>query len=210
MGIAERRQREREQRAQDIVDAAEQVFFSKGYEKATMDEIAEAAELSKGTLYLYYKTKEELYLAIAIRGNVILRKMAQEVLHDEMSGLEKIITITQAYFRFYEQQRPYFDALHFMDTSEMTHEAIQERHQAFERSENALYLLRDVITQGMEDGSIRADVDPIKQALLVWGQALGVLQVMISKECMMVDVLKMQREDLMEAFYITLRRSLIP
>lgn len=210
MGIAERRQREKEQRAQDIVDAAEKIIFSKGYEKATMDEIAEAAELSKGTLYLYYKTKEELYQAIAIRGNIILRKMAQAALHDDMNGLVKIITITQAYFRFYEQHRSYFDALHHMDTSEMTPEAIQERHQAFERSENALYLLRDVIAQGVEDRSIRSDVDPMKQALLVWGQALGVLQVMISKECMMVDVLNVQRKDLMEAFYTTLQRSLMP
>ena len=210
MGIAERRQREKEQRAQDIVDAAEKVIFSKGYEKATMDEIAEAAELSKGTLYLYYKTKEELYQAIALRGNAILRKMAQAALRDDMSGLEKIITITQAYFRFYEQERPYFDALHYMDTSEMTPEAIHERHEAFERSENALYLLRDVIAQGIEDGSIRPDADPMKQALLVWGQALGVLQVMMSKECMMVDVLKVQREDLMNAFYTTLQHSLMP
>lgn len=208
MGIAERRQREREQRSQDIVDAAEEVFFSKGYEGATMDEIAETAELSKGTLYLYYKTKEELYFAIAMRGNAILRKMALESVHEEMTGLQKIMAMTQAYFQFYEERRPYFDALHFMDTSTITREEMDERHEAFERSEGALQLLRDLVAQGVEDGSIRPDVDPVRQALLIWGQALGVIQILISKECMIADVFEVTRESLMEAFYVTLHRSL--
>ena len=208
MGIAERRQREKEQRAQDIVDAAEEVIFSKGYEGATMDEIADAAELSKGTLYLYYKTKEELYFAIAKRSDAILRKMALEAVHEEMSGLEKIIGMTQAYFHFYEKQRPYFDALHFMDTSTITREEMEERHQTFERSEGALQLLRDLVAQGVEDGSIRSDVDPVRQALLVWGQALGVIQILISKECMIADMFEVTRESLMESFYVTLRYSL--
>ncbi|MCK5408322.1 MAG: helix-turn-helix transcriptional regulator, partial [Candidatus Krumholzibacteria bacterium] len=60
MGIAERREREKEQRRIDIIDAAERVFFSKGWQAATMDDVAEAVELSKATLYLYFKNKEEL------------------------------------------------------------------------------------------------------------------------------------------------------
>ena len=67
MGITERREREKEQRHNDIIDAAEKVFFSRGLEHATMDNVAVEAELSKGTLYLYFKSKEELYLAILLR-----------------------------------------------------------------------------------------------------------------------------------------------
>ncbi|MDL1893205.1 helix-turn-helix transcriptional regulator, partial [Sphingobacteriales bacterium CHB3] len=52
MGIIERKEREKEQRREEIVTAAEKIFFEKGLAIATMDEIAEAAELSKGTLYL--------------------------------------------------------------------------------------------------------------------------------------------------------------
>jgi len=50
MGIVERRQREKEQRRSAIIDAAEAVFFSKGLEIATMDDVAEEAELSKRKL----------------------------------------------------------------------------------------------------------------------------------------------------------------
>ena len=48
MGITERREREKEQRKNDIVDAAERVFFKRGHEYATMDDVAIEAELSKG------------------------------------------------------------------------------------------------------------------------------------------------------------------
>ncbi len=65
MGIEERKQREKEERYNVIVDAAETVIFSKGIEQATMEEIAREAELSKGTLYLYFRSKNELYTAIA-------------------------------------------------------------------------------------------------------------------------------------------------
>jgi len=68
MGINERREREKEVRRDAILDAAENIFFSKGVDSSSMDEIASRAELSKGTLYLYFKNKDELYHGIIHRG----------------------------------------------------------------------------------------------------------------------------------------------
>lgn len=207
MGITERRQREKEQRSQDIIDAAEKVFFSKGYEKATMDEVAEEAELSKGTLYLYFKTKEDLYLAIALRGNAILRHLALQAIQDKQTGLDKIIAMTEAYFDFYNRYRNYFDAMHHLDTTELTQEQMQQRHEAFQRSEGALLLLSDIVAEGIKDGSIRPDINPQKQALLIWGQSLGVVQILIYKGCL-IEESNLSFETLMEAYFITLRHSL--
>lgn len=75
MGIHERKEREKEQRKEEILDAAQRIFFEKGLLAATMDEIAEAAELSKGTLYLYYSSKEDIYLAVMMRGMKTLHEM---------------------------------------------------------------------------------------------------------------------------------------
>ena len=67
MGIQERKERERERRRQQIIVAAKRVFSNKGFNKATMEDIATEAELSPGTLYLYFKNKEELYASLSIR-----------------------------------------------------------------------------------------------------------------------------------------------
>lgn len=64
--IQERRKRERNQRIQSILDAASKVFFSKGYIKATVDEIALEAEISKPTVYQYFKTKDDLFFSLML------------------------------------------------------------------------------------------------------------------------------------------------
>ena len=67
MGIQERKQRERERRRQQIIVAAKRVFSERGFSKTTMEDIAREAELSPGTLYLYFKNKDELYASLSLR-----------------------------------------------------------------------------------------------------------------------------------------------
>ncbi len=67
MGIHERKERERERRRQQIIVAAKRVFSEKGFTRATMEDIAHEAELSPGTLYLYFKNKDELYASLSLR-----------------------------------------------------------------------------------------------------------------------------------------------
>lgn len=56
-----------EERKDQIMNAAEEVFSQKGFSDARMDDIAEETGLSKGTLYLYYKSKDDLIIAILDR-----------------------------------------------------------------------------------------------------------------------------------------------
>ncbi len=83
MGISQRKEREKEQRRKDIIDAAEKVFFKKGLNNSTMDEVAKEAELSKGTLYLYFKSKEEIHFEIRTRALNILSKMFKKAISEK-------------------------------------------------------------------------------------------------------------------------------
>ena len=64
MGVAERREREREEVRQKILDAARELFMSEGYEKVTMRRIAEAIEYSPTAIYLHFEDKDDLVLAL--------------------------------------------------------------------------------------------------------------------------------------------------
>src|SRR5215468_9868106 len=59
-----RRGRERAQRERDILTAARQVFLDRGYARATMDDVARAAEFSKPTLYQYFENKDALFFSL--------------------------------------------------------------------------------------------------------------------------------------------------
>ena len=64
MGVIERRQRERQERVERILKAALKVFAKKGFSDASMNEIAEEAELGKATIYYYFPSKEKLFFSL--------------------------------------------------------------------------------------------------------------------------------------------------
>lgn len=63
-----RKEREKEARREAILNAAARVFLRKGYYEATLDEIAAEAEMAKGTIYNYYKDKQDLFISLANHG----------------------------------------------------------------------------------------------------------------------------------------------
>ena len=191
MGIIERRQREKEHRHNDIIDAAERVFFSKGFENATMDDVAEEAELSKGTLYIYFKSKEDLYLAITKRGLDILTKVFEKAFSKATIGLEKIYTIGQAYRDFSKKHTDYFQAMAYFDlrVKEISNESPNAKA-SIDQGEKVLTICAEAIRCGIEDGSIRSDLDPEKAAIVLWGQTNGILQLILNKGKHMKEMLK--------------------
>lgn len=66
MGIQERKKREKEGRRKQILAASKQLFAERGFYQTTMEEIANAAELSPGTIYLYFKSKDELFAELSL------------------------------------------------------------------------------------------------------------------------------------------------
>jgi AcrR family transcriptional regulator len=187
VGIAERKEREKEQRKNDIVDAAERVFFKKGHEEATMDDVAEEAELSKGTLYLYFKNKEDLYLAIHLRGNRILYSIFESAVKNETLGIEKTRAIGKAYVEFFNKYPDYFNAMLYFESREIDFEDQNSvAAECLVEGKATLQLLIESIITGIKDGSIRSNIDPIKTAINLWGQTTGILQIASLKEKMVL------------------------
>lgn len=182
MGILERKKREKEQRRNAITDAAEKVFFSKGVDIATMDDIAAAAELSKGTLYLYFKSKEDLYLAITKRALEILTDMFEEAVKNNESGIEKVRALGQAYSLFSRKFPDYFYAMIYAVSRIKEIQEDNSIAQACEQqADMAFAVLADSLKKGVGDRSIRSDIDPWKAAIILWGETTGILQLISSK-----------------------------
>jgi len=102
MGIQERKEREKERRRQQIIVAAKRVFSEKGFNKATMEDIAKEAELSPGTLYLYFKNKEELYASLSLRILQYLHLRVEHVNKEEVDPPQKIEALMEAMYDVYD------------------------------------------------------------------------------------------------------------
>lgn len=103
MGIRERKERERERRRQQIMVAAKRVFTNKGFGKATMEDIATEAELSPGTLYLYFKNKDELYASLSLRILQYLMIRLEHVNAESFTdAAQRLNALKEAMFDVYE------------------------------------------------------------------------------------------------------------
>jgi len=176
MGVHERKEREKEHRRDEILDAAQAVFFEKGLQSSTMDEIAEAAELSKGTLYLYYKSKEDLYLSVMMRGMGVLQDMFAKALSQGTNAIEVLQRISDTYYRFFLEHRNFFRMFHFFEHPQF-HKQVSEEMRAACSTENhrTWDLVISAIQKGMDEGLIRTDLSSPEIAVLLWSSANAIM-----------------------------------
>jgi AcrR family transcriptional regulator len=102
MGIRERRGREEHARFRTILKAAAKVFAAKGYYQTRMEDVAEAAELAKGTIYYYFGSKDEIYFRlIAGEAEKIFARIRRLIREEDsfLQTLEKLLDFYVDYFR---------------------------------------------------------------------------------------------------------------
>ncbi|MDP6777321.1 MAG: helix-turn-helix domain-containing protein [Candidatus Latescibacteria bacterium] len=201
MGVKERREREKERRRNEIIDAAERVFFSKGYIQATMDEVARDAELSKGAIYLYFRSKEELYLAINHRGLTLLEAMFAAVMAEESKGIELVRCIGEAYVEFSERHPDYFNAqIYYEAQGVQLNQADPHARACMEQGQKVLSHVVQAIQIGIHDGSVGTDTDPMELAIQLWGTTMGLIQLYHKRDVMPMFQM-IQADDLIPHYF---------
>jgi len=177
MGISERKEREREARRNAILDAAEAVFKSKGFANATMDDIAREAELAKGTVYLYYKSKEELQVGLVMRGLDLMKEAMELRMKDCPTAFDKIIATGEAYWDFAIQRPFYFSVMNMMDgphkSGQVSEESCSSLH---ERSSDVWKMLIQLLEDSKREGFVKQEVNSFAFAMLLWMNATALLR----------------------------------
>lgn len=194
MGTIERKEREKESRKESIIDAAQKVFFEKGLLLSTMDEIAETAELAKGTLYLYYKSKEDLYLAVMMRGLSLLHTMMRKAIDSNRSIVSLLLSLGDTYTSFYEHHKNYFRMMHFFETPQFHKQVSEEMMHVCDSVTQRLWdmVIRE-IKKGVELHLVRNDINPVEVSIMLWSNANTLLMRIDSqhemwKETMNIDL----------------------
>jgi AcrR family transcriptional regulator len=179
--IRKRKKDEREHRINDILECAKEVFYSKGYLKATMDEIALKARISKPTIYYYFKSKDVLFFSLILP--------VFENIHKELGRIEESLASSRyedgaalakdlfdSYYRIYLEFPMRFRIVQLSLQTGLTWKldgAVRE--DLYERARNNFRLLRKIMSAAMEKGHFRK-TNPYGLADLLWGQIVGIIQ----------------------------------
>jgi AcrR family transcriptional regulator len=182
MGIYERKKREKQRRRKDIIMAARKIFSVKGFNSATMEEIASEAELSPGTLYLYFKNKEELHTSLSIDILKYLSTQIHKVVNLDISVEEKIERFRDVFIDLYDHDPNILINLFHLQSGETLHNLSDEvMAQLKQNSAQAHGAIIQVIREGIEKG-IFIDEHPVAMADVLWGSYAGVVLWVDSKK----------------------------
>ena len=176
MGIKERKERERERRRQQLIVAAKRVFTKKDFNRATMEDIAKEAEVSPGTIYLYFKNKDELFVSLSLR---ILQFLCIRVEHVESEegadALVKLDKLIEAMYDVYD-----FDPRNFINISHLkTNDILKNLSPKMvieikKMLNKSMKSITGIFKEGIEKGVI-VDRHPVVLAEIFWSLFSGIV-----------------------------------
>lgn len=179
MGIEERREREKLQRRSTILEAARRLFSLKGYE-ATMDEIAEAAELSKPTLYRYFRNKDDLYVSIVLDGFRAVRDLFRDIAEGGGDAEEKTRAAFRAFVDFCMGDKEHFRITQYVITDYARNSISEDLARRINADFTELlgYGAR-MVEEGEAAGELKKGIDPLALAIVAWRTASGLLDLAV-------------------------------
>ena len=177
-----RKQRETDLRKQNIIEAAEKLFLANGYEDTTMNQIATESEFSKGSLYNYFKSKDDLYLAIGTKAYEILIDYTKYFVESKDPGLNQLKAVGYAYYEFTKNYPDYAHIFHdiFIKLPYVAQKSKDKltanEKEYLNRSEAYGEQFRDIIIKAIKTRSIRSDKDPFLIGFTLFMMTSGIMK----------------------------------
>ncbi|MSU49574.1 MAG: TetR/AcrR family transcriptional regulator [Opitutus sp.] len=205
-----RRDEEKEERRQAILDAAEKVISRDGWEATNFGEIAKRARLSRSLVYFYFPTRDDLFHAVCGRGLTDMEKRFASALASARTGLDQVMAIGRTYYQFSLDEPLYFKVLADYQGRDLDPDNESENEAAAHgRGRNCLAMVAQALGQGLADGTIRKSIgDPRPTAVSVWAFTHGLIQIASRKEAMLKKDFGLTAAKAMDHGFALLRGSL--
>jgi AcrR family transcriptional regulator len=159
-----------------ILEAARDVFFRDGFMRANLDEMAEKAGVAKGTLYRYFESKADLYVAVLADNLELFLDRMEEAARPRESALERVRSIGRFYFAHWLEHPDYFQIFWAIDNEsvigELPREVIEKIASFWEEN---LKVLNGVLEDGVRTGEF-VPCDTWEIANVLWSIANSLIE----------------------------------
>ena len=179
----------------NIIDAAEKIFSAVGFSNTKMEEIAKEAGVSKGTVYFYFDTKENLYMAVTYRALQSLNETLYRTrdAHKATTGLGSVLALAETYLDFCAKHFFYSEVILDYMTLNRSTQLGKDRARMTDAIKESMYyrMVQDIqnlpvnlitgeISRGVEDGSILNRQKPELLYLVAWGAVVGFVKLNVA------------------------------
>jgi AcrR family transcriptional regulator len=158
-----RKEREYLAHREEILSSAEKVFAAKGFFPTTMSDIAREAEFGTGTLYKYFKSKEELYFTLIDEKVGEINRLVKAELSQKTSAIERIKKVLGLQFEFIERNQDFF-RIYISERSRFEWTVKDDLGKGIHEKMIAyIHILAEVVSQGIKEKEFKP-MDPIDLA----------------------------------------------
>ena len=178
MGVKDRREREKMELKNKILDAANELFLELGYEKTTMRKIAERIEYNPATIYFYFKNKEEIFYALQKIAFQAFYEAFLKVYESTPNPSERLTKMGRAYIQFALENKSYYDLMFIM---RQPMNAVKNSN--WKVGEKNFEFLKATVKDCIE-ANILPDEDVDALAMMIWAGVHGVVSLVIRDRMM--------------------------
>lgn len=162
-----------------VTTVGEKLFEEKGFEATSMDDIAQKLEISKSTLYVYFKSKQLIW-------DSIVCKYMEQLLEDAKKAAEGKGTFEERYYQLcfdiadkFEKHPMFYKATLNKISMDMEQEVYKKIYETGEQTNEAI---ADFIRSGIEEGIVRKDIDIYPAVIMMWSSISGIISMANDKE----------------------------
>ena len=180
MILEEKRKKRKENRKNTILTAARKLFFDQGFKAVTIDNIAAKSEVSKGSIYLCFESKKEIYAQILISDNIALYERIKNFSAKEATASQLLLEFARIYVDYFLNNNELFRILmtFMMQTSQMNLVEKKKDELIWSTNQN-IKIISEIIQKGIDSGEF-SPIDNIQQMQnAIWGMLNGIISLYI-------------------------------
>ena len=176
MGLEDRRKREKEQRRNAILNAARKLFLEKGFKHVTVENIARKAELSKGSVYLYFSSKEEIYTQILLNDIDKFNRKSSQIFQNGKPAADLVMDFACIYVDFFLNDRELFRIMmtFMLHTEELNLTEAVNQH-IIDVTNNTVKIIETILQHGIDRGEFPRDINLGQSRNALWGLLNGII-----------------------------------
>ncbi|MEM9820094.1 MAG: TetR/AcrR family transcriptional regulator [Bacteroidota bacterium] len=179
-----------------ILDSAEEILKQEGLSGISINKVAKKAKIAKGTVYLYFKSKEEIIAAITVKARKLLLQYFHQYCDRQSDPIEKIKAIFYADYHFFKEQYTYHELVSFYEQNT----GLMEDGALAETSHEISAYIKNLLEEAKKVGAIRQDVDCMKTTFLFWGMVIGILQLIENKKQQIQHMAQTTESDFFDSY----------
>lgn len=180
-------------REQQIINAADYVLTSVGARDFTIDKVVAHLGVAKGTIYKYYKSKDDVLAEVSVKALNILLDYFKAAVEEESDMLEALKALILALYKFYLKYPKHFELFIYMERPDFNSNVQSYVNISLQlKNHFTSYLIKC-----QSAGLIKKDLDPSYCTYMIWGSSMGLLNFIEAKKVFIEEIVKLRREDLL-------------